>query len=168
MVKKRIQLVLLLVVAAASLVVLYQRFFPNDEKLIRRRLDNLARIACVPEGPTPAGSLAAGDRLRDFLTSNVVLDLDLLGDGRHRLAGRQEIIQAAVAIRNSLGGLKVEFLDVQVALDAEHQNATVELTLRATQPGRRDIFAQEVKVHLMKEDQQWRIDKAETVRTLTL
>jgi hypothetical protein len=167
-VKKRLQTLLLVSVAATCVVVLYQRWFPNDEKLIRRRLDSLATLVSVPEHPTATGNLAAGDRLRDFLTADIELDIEVPGEGRHTVVGRQDILQTVVASRAGLGGLRVQFLDPQVALDPAQPTATADLTVRATQPGQGEFFVQELKLILRKEDRQWRICKVQTMRTLKL
>jgi hypothetical protein len=167
-VKKKIQTILLLLVAGACLLFLYRHFFPNEEKRIRRMLGELAEVTSIPSRSTPAGNLAAVNRLRDFLTAEVEVDVELPGEHRHSLVGRQELVQAALAARANLQGLKVEFLDVAVTLDPGRETATVNLTVRVTQAGERDFLVEELKLALKQEDRQWRLAKAETVRTLKL
>ncbi len=166
--KRKIQILVLLLAAAGCLWLLWQRLFPNDERIIRQRIDHLATLLSVPEHPTLTGNLAAGDRLRDYLATDIELDIDLPGEGRRAFSGRQEIVQLAVATRPGLAGMTVRLLDVQVSLNPDHDQATVSLTGRATLPGRRELFVQEIKLTLRKEDSQWRIAKGETVRTLQL
>jgi hypothetical protein len=167
-VKSRLQTAFLLAAAAACLVLLYRHFFPNEEAVIRRQLARLAEHLSVPAHPTTAGNLAAADHWRDALAAEIGVDVEVLGEGRHTLSGRQEVIGAMLAARGSLGGLKVQFVDVLVSLDPGRQTATVNLTVRATQPRQRDLFAQEAKLTLRKEERRWRILRAETVRTLKL
>jgi len=154
--------------AAGVLWLAYTHFFPNDEKLIRRTLARLATTASVPANPTPLGNLRAANALQDFFTPEVEVEVDVPIEGRHTFTGREELIQAAVAARNNYRGLTVEFLDVNVAVAAGHQEATAELTAKATQPGDAEIHVQEMKLQLRKKDDAWRIWRAESVRTLKL
>jgi hypothetical protein len=167
-VKKSIQTGLLLLVAAVAVLVLYQRLFPNEERTIRQRLQKLAEVVSIPDQPTTAGNLAAGDRLRDFLAADLTLQLEVPGESRHSLTGRQEAIQAFVAARASLAGLRVQFLDLQVVVDPGRQTATVNLTARATQAGQQDFWVQELTLRLRKDDRLWRLVRVETVRALQL
>ena len=166
--KQKLKTVVLLLAALACLVLLYRHFFPNDEKIIRRRLAELAEAASIPEQSSPAAGLVAADRLRDFLTPQVEVVVELPHEGRHTFAGRQELVQAALAARATYGGLKVEFLDVRVTVDPGRATATAHLTARATLPAQRDFMVQELSLRLQKEERQWRVLRAETVKTLSL
>ncbi len=168
LVKNRLQAVLGLAAAAVCALILYQHLFPNDERVIRRRLDRLAAITSVPDNPGLTSTLAAADRLRDYLTSDAEIEIERPGERRYTLTGRQDIIQTWVATRSSLAGLKVSFVDLEVVLDPGRRAATAQVTVRATQASQRDSFVQEFKLQLTKEDGQWRIRRAETVRTLKL
>jgi hypothetical protein len=167
-VKKKLQTSLLLLAAAGCLLLLYRHFFPNEEKRIRRMLGELAEVTSIPNRPTPTGNLAAVNRLRDFLATEVEVDVEVPGEHRHSFVGRQEIVQAALAARANLQGLKVELFDVTVTLDPGRETATVNLTVRVTQGSDRDFLVEELKLRLKQEDRQWRLTKAETVRTLKL
>ncbi|MBI5384907.1 MAG: nuclear transport factor 2 family protein [Verrucomicrobia bacterium] len=165
--KNKIQTTLLLLVAAGILYFLYERYFPNEEKVIRQRLAKLAEVASVPDRPTVTGNLAAADRLRDFLSPDIEIEVDVPGEGRQTMQGRGEIVQAVVAARTQLKGLKVALFDIHVTLDPGQETATAELTLRATHSGDKDFFVQELKLKLRKEDRLWRVWRAETMKTLS-
>lgn len=164
--KGRLQTIVLLLLAAAVLVFLGRRFFPNEEKRIRRVLMGLAEVASVPERATATGRLAAAERLRDLLCFDVELDVDVPGEGPQSLQGRAEIIQAAMAAREHLAGLKVELFDIRVLLDPDRSSATAELTARATLRRQKEYFVQELRLRLRKDPQDWRVCRIETVQTL--
>jgi len=167
-VKSRLQILAVAAIGIACLVFLFQRLFPNEERRIRKRLDGLASLVASAEGGSTARGLLAADRLRDYLTSDIEIEIEVPGERRQTFSGRQDIIRAALAARAAYGGLKVAFLDVRVTLGPGNESASVSTTVRASQPGQRDVFYQEMKLTLQQEDRQWRVRKAETVKSLQL
>jgi hypothetical protein len=166
--KRKLQVLLLLVVAAIALFILYRRAFPNEPRLIRQRLAALAGAASFSQRPSALANLAAGEQLRDFFTSDLQVEVDLPEGGHATLTSREDILQAALAARATLDGLRVQFLDVNVTVGPGHETATAHLTVKATQPGDRDFFVQELKLQLRKEEGRWRVFRVETIRTLKL
>ena len=164
--KQKLQTLALLLVAAGLVFFLYRHWFPNEEKRVRQTLLKLAEAASTPDRSGTLASLAAADRLRDYFTAEVEVSVEAPGEGEFHAVGRAEILQAALAARNTFKGLKVQFLDINVALAPDRQSATAELTARVTLKGEADFFVQELKLQLKQEDRHWRVAKAETVRTL--
>ena len=144
----------------------WQHFFPNEEHRVRRMLEGLAEAVSIPANKSVIGTAVAVDKLLGYLTPNIEVAVDLPGEGRHTFAGRDEIREAALVAHRNLSGLKVQFLDVNAALATDKQTATVELTVKATQSGAKEFSVQEMKLFLRKEDQQWRVSRAETVKVL--
>jgi len=144
----------------------WQHFFPNEEQRIRRMLESLAETVSIPARPSVIGAARAVDQLLSCVTPDIEVTMDVLGEGRHTFSGREEIREAALVAHRNLGGLKVRFLDVSVALAADKQTATAELTVEATQSGAKNFFVQEMKLFLRQEAQQWRVSRAETVKVL--
>lgn len=151
---------------AGSLLLAYWQLVPSDETRVRRVLDHLARAASIPARPTPAGMILALDRLSGCLSRDVTVVVDLPGEGRRTFTGRSELLEAAKAAWANRQSAKVEFLDLDVKLDPAKENATAELTARVSQAGERDFFVQEFRLQLRKQDDQWRIHRAELVRVL--
>lgn len=146
----------------------WQHFFPNEENRIHRMLDNLAEAASIPAHQSVIGAATAVDKLLSHVTQNIEMDVEVPGEGRHTFSGREEARDAALTAHRNLSDLKVQFLDVDVALAGDKRTATVELTVKATQPGAKEFFVQEMKLQLRKEDGQWRVSRAETVKPLKL
>lgn len=151
---------------AGLLVLAYEQLFPNQEKRIHRTLNRVASAVSIPAKPAPAGMIIALDRLQGCLSRDVEVIVDVPVEGRHTFNGRDEAMEAAKAAWGNARNVKVEFLDINLHLDAAKENATAELTARVTQAGQRDFFVQEMKLQLRRQEQDWQITRVETVRTL--
>jgi len=146
---------------------LWTVMFPSPEKLIRKRIAEVARLASFASGE---GLVKQGLRVQSLANcfgTQVEVEIDLPGNQHHELAGRAEITQAAMAARQSRRWLKVELLDLSVVLAPEKESAVVNLTLRVRFPEQKDIVVQEMKFSLQKIDREWLIIRMETVRTLS-
>jgi hypothetical protein len=159
---------LLLLVVGCLLLLGYWRFFPSQETRIRRMLGDLARVVSTSPNSSPLANLAAANQLAGFFTKDVEINVDVPTLGRHTFSGREEIIQAAAAARSNSRGVKIEFLDILVRLQADKQSAVADLTAKVTRAGERDFDVQELKFRARKVDGGWRIARVDTVRTLGL
>ncbi|MCW5554612.1 MAG: hypothetical protein KIS67_20935 [Verrucomicrobiae bacterium] len=164
------KLVLRLVMLAALIALgvwLWTIFFPSPEKVIRKRLAEVARLASFApdEGLIPRA--ANIQKLASYFDSEVTLTVDWRRGTQQIMADRDEMTQLALAIRSNLRSLKVQLLDLNVMLAADKQSAVVELTARASAPAEPDFLIQEMKFTLKKVDNEWLISRIETVRTLT-
>jgi hypothetical protein len=166
-VKKPVRFIL-----AAALIGLgiwgWRVWFPTPENAIRSRLINLARTASFEpgEGTIPRGLKAQS--LGEYFTPDVAISLDVRGFEAHELQGRDELMQAALGAMQRLRGLKVEFLDINVTLEAGKQKAVANLTGKATIAGEREFQVQEFNFKLKRVDRTWLIYRIDTVRTLSL
>jgi hypothetical protein len=159
---------LLLVVAAAGLAYwLWTVFFPSPEKVIRSRLNALAKAVSFDSRGGLLSQALNAEKIGDFFTKDVDIEVDVPGFGKRSLQGRDEVQQAVMAGRSQLRALKVEFPDIIVKLDPDGQGANVSLTGNASVPGEKDVSAQEFKLVLKKVDGKWQISHVETVKTLS-
>jgi hypothetical protein len=156
----------LLAVVVALAAWAWVALHPDSERQIRRRLEGLAHAASFGPNQGYLAKLAGAQSLAGFCATNVEVNIDVPGRQEHGLAGREDIQQAALAMRASARALTVTFPDVTVQVSADQQSAVADLTLQAQVPGEHDMIVQEVKATLQKIDGQWLIVKAETVRTL--
>ena len=142
-------------------------WFPSPQNVIRARLLDLARtVSFEPaEGIIPRGLKARS--IGEYFTADVAVSLDVRGFEAHVLQGRDEVMQAVLAAMQGLRGLKLQFVDINVTLDAGNQGAVVNLTGKATIAGERDLQVQEFNFRLKKIDRQWLIYRIETVNTLS-
>src|SRR6266576_3589020 len=163
----RIGLRLLLVAALAALGFwLWTVLFPGPEKLIRKRIAEVARLASIAPGE---GLVTQGLRIQSLVNCfdpHAELTFDLPGRSC-TIAGRDEMTEHAGAARRHLGSLKVELLDLNLALSPDKQSAVVDLTARVKLPEERDFIVQEMRFTLKKINGEWLIISVETVRTLS-
>ena len=164
----RIVLRLLLVAALVALGFwLWTILFPSPEKLIRKRIAEVARLASIAPGE---GLLTQGLRIKSLITCfdpQAELTFDVPGRSQYTITGRDEMTEFAGAARGTYRSPKVELLDPNLALSPDKQSAVVDLTARVKLPDERDFIVQEMKFSLKKINGEWLIIRVETVRTLS-
>ena len=158
---------ILLAALVALGVWLWFVLFPSPEKVIRQRLTELARIASFSSNESDLARLAAARSLAGFFFTNVEFQVELPELARRDSMDRNEITQAAFAVRSRAGGLKVKFPDINVTVAPDKQSAVADLTVEANISGERDPMVQEMKFTLQKIDGKWLITRVETVRTIS-
>jgi len=158
---------LLLAAAVAGCIWLWTILFPSPEKIIRLQIGRLAKAASFDSNEGTLVVLNKAERLGGFFNTNVEVNLDVPWRFQHSFASRSEITQAAAAAHSAVGGLKVEFLDVDVKIGPDKLSATADLTVRAQASNEKDFITQEMKFTFQKIDGDWLITRVETVRTLT-
>ena len=166
---KKIVIIGLLAIGIALLGVWGWRvFFPNDEKLIHKLLDQVAETASFRANDNPLVKLGGASKLAGFFTEDAVIHLDVPGVDLRTISGRDELIQTAAAARATVQGIKVELMDIQLGVDAEGQTATAHLTAVGKVSGSSDPLVQELRMQLRKIDGKWRIAQVDPVRPRTL
>jgi hypothetical protein len=141
--------------------------FPGPERLIRSRLEKLARTVSVQPGD---GAVARGLKayeLPDFFTPDVVISLTVRGFGGRVFTGRDELMEQVNPAMQNVRGLKVEFLDANITLAPDKLEAVVNLTAKATLTEQSDLIVQEFNIKFRKLKGQWLISRVESVKTLS-
>ncbi len=159
--------IVLRIVLAAALVALgvwlWTVLFPSPEKVIRRRLIELAHTASVSISDGDLVRLAAARRLASFFSTNVEVNLELSGLPHQNIMDRDQITQAALIAHTRT----VKFPDISVTVAPGKQSATADLTVEAEISGEQGLVVQEMKFTLRKIDGEWLIVRVDTVRTLS-
>ncbi len=157
-----------LIIALAALGVwLWTVLFPGPEKVIRRRLLELARTASSSANESDLTRLAAAHSVAGFFAPTVELKLTVPELGQRDSMDREEITQAALMARSRAGGLRVTFPDINVTVAPDKQSAVADVTVEAELARERDRLLQEMKFTLRKFDGRWLITRVETVQTLS-
>jgi len=141
-------------------------FFPSPERIIRKNLNAVARLASFAPNEGALAKLSNTQKLTGFCTGDVEIALDVSGRVRQTLNGRDELTQAIMGARSTLSALKVEFLDIGVVVGDDKESAVARLTAKADLPGEKIPEVQELKVTFQKVGRDWLIHRAETVKTL--
>ena len=165
--KKHLSTVVLLVALAAACFWLWTIIFPSPEKIIRKRLAQVAAEASFPPGENPLVIAARSENLAARFGTNVEINLDLPEHGEHSIAGRAEITQAAAGARRAVSSLKVEFPDVSVTLNPDQQSATADVNVEVQAGGEKENHLQVVRFTFQKVEKDWLIIKVETVRKIS-
>jgi hypothetical protein len=153
------------VLPAALLWLGWRVFFPGDERRILRLLNDIAQTVSVPEDGKFVGGVLAVERLRGCLAPGAEVAVDLPGQGRFHLTGREELLQAYMAARSNYRGVKVEFCDIQVTVAPDHDSAVADLTGRATHSSG-ELHVQELRVNLVRADNRWCVRRVETTQSI--
>lgn len=159
--------VVLLAVLAALGAWLWTVLFPSPEKIIRRRLDEVAKHVSFAANESTLARLASAQGLADYFATNVEVNVNTREGDRQEFVGRPQITQAALGARSALGSLSVKFLDVNVTVAPDQQSATADLTVDANVSGQPNAIVQEVKITLQKIGGQWLITRVATVRVIS-
>jgi hypothetical protein len=141
--------------------------FPSPEKVIRRRLTELAVKASFSPGESDLVKLAAAQSLAGYFSTNVEINIDMPGRVQHTLMGRDDIKQAVLGVRSAMSGLKVQFPDVNVTVAPGKRSAVADVTVEAIIASDHDSIVQEMKFTFQKTEDGWLITRVETVHTLS-
>ncbi|HUA68084.1 MAG TPA: hypothetical protein VMA13_06005 [Candidatus Saccharimonadales bacterium] len=160
--------IVLLAALGALGVWLWTILFPSPEKIIRRRLDEVARHVSFAPNEGTLARVASAQSLADYFATNVEVNINTSEGDRQEFVGRSQITQAALGARSVVQSLKVKFLDVDVALAPGKQSATADLTVDANISGQPNAIVQEMKITLQKINGQWLITRVETIRILSI
>jgi hypothetical protein len=144
----------------------YGVLFPSPEKVIRKQLLELARSASYDSNESALARLANGQKVAGFFTSDAEIRFDAPGRGQQSLDGRDEILQAIMAVKSAVKAVKLEFPDIAVSLVPGKNKALADVTVRGTVAGEKDIYIQEMNFHLEKIEGRWLVRRVEPVKTL--
>jgi hypothetical protein len=156
----------LLILAGALGIWAWNVFFPSPEKVIRRELTELARLATYDSKTGDVDKMLNLKKMSSLCTSDIELSVDASGY-RQQLAGRDELLNVLGLLRSQLGEMSVQFYDMEVSLAPNREMAVVDLTLRGRVPTDKDLIVQECKFTMRKVGRAWLIRKIETVKTLS-
>ncbi|MGA2800780.1 MAG: hypothetical protein ABSE97_00175 [Verrucomicrobiota bacterium] len=160
---------IVLVAALLALGVwMWTMLFPSPEKVICKRLTELARTVSFSPNEGNLARLAGAQNLAFFFSTNVEVTLDVPGRVQHHLLGRSEITQAALGAQSAVSGLDVKFPDINITIAPDKQSAVADLTVEVRVSGQQDLIVQEMKFTLQKTDGEWLVTRIETVRTLSI
>jgi hypothetical protein len=154
------------VLIAAAAVWLWTIFFPNPDRVIRKRLAETARAASFAPGQSVFSRLAGAQRLANFFATNVQVNIDIPGHQQRQWSGRDDLLQAALGARSSIESLKVTFPDISLSIDPDKESATADLTAEARISGDSYLYVEEMKFMFRKFGGEWLITQVQTVQTL--
>src|ERR1700744_3145897 len=129
--KRAVQIILAIAVIGLA-IWLWMALFPSPEKVIRSRLNALAKAISFSSGSGLLTKALDVQKATDFFTTDVEVEMNLAGYEPILLHGRDDVRDVALAARSRLTSMKVEFPDMNVTIDPSGQTAKVNLTGKAT------------------------------------
>jgi hypothetical protein len=157
---------LLLVLVIAGGVWAWRAVFPSPEKVIRKRLVEVAKLASFNANEAPLAKLSNTQQLLAHFASTVEISIEVPGRSMQTVTGTEELRQALMGARAQLSAMTVEFLDIGVRLGADAASAVASTTVRARISGESDPIVQEMKFSFSRTEGDWLIKRIETVNTL--
>jgi hypothetical protein len=155
------------VLALAGALWIGRTCFPGDEKVIQRRLRDLAATASFPVNEAPLAKVTNAAKVAGFFTEDTDIDLEVWEYGRITIKGRDEVRQTALGARNATAALAVDFGDVEFTSGPSGGLASVRATLGGSTSERPERRSQELKLDFKKVDGQWRIARVRVFEYLS-
>ena len=153
-------------VVLASGIAAWYVWWPNEERVIRRRLDTLAAVV-NEDAAEGLGTVSRAAQIGNFFTPDVHIDL---GRGAVPIRGRESVIAMAARLPPRSDAYRLQFDEITIDLDAAQGTAGVKLAVTFSRsnggPGERVVDARELQLRLTKADGVWRIAEAVTVDEL--
>jgi len=163
----KIALRLALLAAATALGFwLWTILFPSPEKIVLKKIASLAAIATVSRADGNITRATKVSNLIGYFSTDAEISYDVSGAAAHTLTGRDEIREAATGAFTQLTSVNVQLFDATARVGAAQQTAEATCTARVTLGDGEDFGIQELRFQFQKIDGDWRITRAETVRTL--
>ena len=163
--KNGVRLVLL-ALAAGLAFWLWNVLFPSPEKLVLRKISQLAATACISAKDSSLARAGKATSLVGDFANDAEIVITATEIGSRTLSGRDEIREAALGGFATLSALNVQFMDTVARVGADQQTAQVTCTARVNDGDSKDFGIQEMRFRLKKIDGTWLITRAETVKTL--
>jgi hypothetical protein len=159
------RLVLFAVLAALGFW-LWTILFPSPEKIVLKKVSNLAASANISRADGNITRAAKAGNVVSEFANDAEIDFDVAGVGARTLSGRDEIRETAMGGFANVPSLKVQFLDAAAKVGAGKLTAEVTCTERVSAGDNKDFGIQELRFQFKKIDGDWLITRAETVKTL--
>ena len=155
----------LIAVALIAAYYAYRWYFPDDEALIRTRLEALAATVSHEGGGEGFATLTRAAAFGAFFTQDVVIEIG----GFAPIRGRDSVMALAAKAQVPGEGFTIRFVDVTVVVDPSGLSALAAMT--ATAQGRnlgdyQAIDARELEMGWRKVDGDWQIERVTTVEAI--
>ena len=162
---KHVRTIITLFAVAAIGFGLYYWLFPPPEKVIRKNLSQLAEsISSRPEGNI--STMANVNRIGSFFHPNVSISVEGFGPVAGSVHGRGELQQIALAARQQLRSISVEFYNINVTIGPTETNAAATATALVKVNDDPNANLQELELAFEKLDRDWLIRSATPSKAL--
>lgn len=155
--------VLASIVFAAMIAAVLYRYWPGDERSIRRHLSNLSETLSLPGEEGEVQKITRFAALREYFADDVRIRV-----GSEEFVSKDAVFAALDRVRPPPGGLHVDFADVVVRLADDGPTAAVSLTAKVSQTdpitGEARLDAEPATLSMVKLRGDWVIAGAQSSR----
>lgn len=148
-----------IIFAAMAAGVIY-RYWPNEERSVRRHLSNLAEALSFPATDNEVQRIARFRALQEYFVPEVRVRVD-----DQEIVSREALLAGLGTVRPPPGGIVVEFRDVVVDMADDEWTATVTLTASASarDPAEKEatVDVRHAVVEMTRRPGDWMIASAE-------
>ncbi len=145
----------------AMLAGILYRYWPDEERSIRRHISNLAEALSFPSVDAEVQRITRFAALREYFAPDVTLL-----SGSFALTSRDDVVAALQRVQAPPGGIAVEPVDVEVALSDDRKAASVRLKVKtsSTDPstGTSAVEVRLMALSMSKASGDWVIVRGET------
>jgi cytoskeletal protein RodZ len=145
---------------------LWTVFFPSPEKIVLKKVAQLAATATISPGDGALTRASKANSVFGQFATDAEIVFDVPGFVIQTFSGRDEIREAAMGGFSRVSSLKVDFLDAAAKVGADKQTAEVTCTARVSAGDSKDFGIQELRFQFRRMDGDWLITRLETVKTL--
>ncbi len=141
-------------------------FFPSPEKVLLKKISSLAATASVAAGDGNITRATKVSNLIGYFSTDAEIRYDVPELGTHALSGLDEIRETAAGGYTQVSAIQVQFFDAVAHVGPDQRTAQVTCTAKVKVGNGTDFGIQELRIQFRKIDGDWRITRAETVKTL--
>jgi hypothetical protein len=152
------------VIFAALLSGMLYRYWPSDDREIRRHLSNLSEALSLSTSESEAVRLTRFAAMREYFAEEVRVHFD-----EQDIRSRETVLERLGRWQPPPGGVAVEFVDVAIALSADNGSALVDLTAKVSTSNAPQFAAtldtRRVHVAMRKREGDWVITSVDAGRS---
>jgi hypothetical protein len=137
----------------------YQWWF-NPNRMVKSKLGDIAAALSIPANEQEIDRIARLARLRALATSDVHVKVGSKGAD---LTSRDAVL-AAIAVLNPAGGWNVDFVDVDVRVNADDTArafVTADVATKDPQTGQQTLDSRDATLSFVKQNGEWLVREAE-------
>lgn len=148
-------------------VFIYKKSFPDEQDIIRGRLYDMAEAMYMDEPDSKLSALSNAQKLKDFFSDIVDIDLEIDGRRTPRLTDPVDLIQKYAYFRVLIESFEMSFRDIKITIDSDSEaiahiamTAVLDFQISGEGPSGDVVL---LEVEMRKEEKLWRIRRLSSV-----
>jgi len=130
-------------------------FFPSPQKIIRGRLEQMAKLASFTDKEGVFTKAANSQKLASFFALHVEVRVDAPGIENETFNSREDIYTAILAARSAMRTVRTQLLGIVIEMTPGSQEAIANAALRADLGDQKDAVVEQLKFTFKNIDGEW-------------